>query len=92
MSYLTQAHIAENIAMYKRVAQAAASEGIADADIWTNDNRRYWSAAPGWDEAWESAYASHPDEPQYDPGSDEAVITDGMILSQIQSMGSGVEE
>ena len=45
-----------------------------------------WAASPGWDAAWESALASHPDEPEYDPGADEAAITDAMILSQVQSM------
>ena len=87
MSYLTQNAIANNRAMLDRVAQAAASEDISsDPDRWTYDNRRDWAAAPGWDSAWESALVSHPDEPDYDPGTDETVITDGMILSQVQSM------
>lgn len=87
MSYLTQDEIANNLAMNARVAQAAASEDVPDhPDAWTNEHRRDWAAAPGWSEAWESAWASHPDEPDYDPGRDEAVITDGMILSQVQVM------
>lgn len=86
MSYLTQNEIASNSYMHWRVAQAAAQEGVTgNPDEWTNDNRRYWAAAPGWSEAWESSRASHP-EPEYDPGRDEAVITDAMILSQVQSM------
>jgi hypothetical protein len=87
MSYLTQAEIAGNTSMVNRLSQAAAEEGMGtdgDAFVWTN--RRIWASAPGWDDAWESARASHPDEPEYDPGADEAVITDGMILSQVQSM------
>ena len=92
MSYLTQDEIGTNPSMNKRVAQAAAQENKGDdADAWTFANRRYWAAAPGWDDAWESARVSHPDDgdpetPEYDPGADEGVITDGMILSQIQSM------
>ena len=92
MSYLTQDDIASNSSMNKRVAQASAQEGKGtDPDAWTFTNRRYWASAPGWDEAWESAQVSHPDDgnpdtPAYDPGADEAVITDGMILSQIQAM------
>lgn len=87
MSYLTQNEIASSKTMMNRVAQAAAQENVGgDPDRWTYDNRRDWAAAPGWDAAWESAKASHPDEPDFDPGADEAVITDAMILSQVQSM------
>jgi len=84
MSYLTQDEIANNRAMQSRVAQAAAEENISgDPDRWTYDTRRDWAAAPGWDDAWESAKVSDPDG---DPGTNEGVITDGMILSQVQSM------
>jgi hypothetical protein len=94
MSYLDQSEIGANPAMFARVAQCAAQQGESDPDNWTNVNRRVWSAAPGWDGAWASAQASHPPTgepgaPAYDPGSDEAVITDQMILSQVQSMLPG---
>jgi len=85
MSYLTQSTIASNQAMQQRIAQAATEEGMADGDNWTFLNRRKWAAAPGWDDAWESALATDPDA---DPGMNEAVITDGMILSQIQAMNA----
>jgi hypothetical protein len=75
--------------MQSRVAQAVTEEGMdGDADRWAYDNRRKWAAAPGWDEAWEYAKNTH-EEPDYDPGTDEAVITDPMILSQIQVMLAG---
>lgn len=90
MSYLTQNAIANNRAMLDRTAQAAAGEQVSgDPDRWAYDNRRTWSSAPGWDAAWESSLVSHPpveDEEPYDPGADEAVITDGQILSQVQTM------
>jgi len=92
VSYLTQNEICNNRAMLDRVAQAGAQEKVdTDPDRWAYVHRRTWSAAPGWDAAWESAQVSHPDDddpdtPPYDPGSDEGVITDGMILSQVQSM------
>jgi hypothetical protein len=92
MSYLTQDEIANSRSMLARVAQAAAEQDVSgDPDRWTYDNRRDWAAAPGWDDAWESARVSHPDDgdpttPAYDPGTDEAVITDSMILSQVQAM------
>lgn len=86
MSYLTQNFIAINAAMLARVAQAAAEQGEESPDAWTAANARKWAAAPNWDDAWESSLASHPDDPDYDPGTDQAVITDGMILSQVQAM------
>jgi hypothetical protein len=88
VSYLTQDEIANNPSMMARAAQAAAQENVpGDPDRWVWDNRRTWSAAPGWDAAWESSKVSNP-EPEYDPGKDEGVITDGMILSQVQSMAN----
>lgn len=90
MSYLTQDEIANNRSMLARVAQAVVDQGVAvDPDRWSYDHRRAWAAAPNWSEAWESSKVSHPPvdgEPAYDPGSDEGVITDGMILSQVQTM------
>ena len=86
MSYLTQDEIANNRMMLNRVAQAAAQETVSsDPDRWAYENRRTWAAAPGWSDSWESSKVTHPEE-DYDPGSDEAVITDGQILSQVQAM------
>jgi hypothetical protein len=90
MSYLTQNEIATNQAMLARVAQAAAQEKVAtDPDRWTYEKRRSWASAPGWSEAWEYSKNTHPPvdgEPAYDPGTNEAVITDGQILAQVQAM------
>jgi hypothetical protein len=91
MTYLTQNEIANNPSMLNRVAQCVASEGIQsgmDADSWTISYRREWAAAPGWSDAWEYSHNTHPDDPDYDPGADETVITDGQILSQIQAMNA----
>lgn len=86
MSYLNQSQIAGNQAMIDRVAQCATQEAIPDAEAWTFKHCREWAAAPGWDAAWASAQAGHPSDGSYDPGADEAVITDPMILSQVQAM------
>jgi hypothetical protein len=89
MSYLDQSHIAASPTMFARVAQCAAEQGEADPENWTHLHRRTWAAAPDWDDAWAYAEANHPPDPEsppYDPGEDEAVITDQMILSQVQSM------
>jgi len=84
--YLTQTDIAHNSAMLNRVAAAAATEGAADAGVdpftWAAEWALVWAAAPGWADAWDSAKASD----IADPGRDESVITDTMILSQVQAM------
>lgn len=84
--YSTQALMADDPYLKARVAQCAAQEGCAsagiDPDEWTTDWRRVWASAPGWDAAWESALASF----NPSPGSDPAVITDGQILGQVQTM------
>jgi hypothetical protein len=91
MSYLTQDSIASSPSMQHRVAQCYAGEQPStpvpqDPDRWSFTNRRYWAAAPDWDAAWEYALNVHGSEEGYDPGPDEAVITDGQILAQVQSM------
>jgi len=100
MSYLTQDAIASNPAMQHRVAQCAAQEGVGtnpspgdpvtgrpmDPDRWTLEHRRQWASAPDWDDAWEYALNTHSGGEDYDPGEDDAVITDGQILGQVQSM------
>jgi hypothetical protein len=90
MSYLTQNEIANSTGMLSRVAQAAAAEKVGvDPDRWTYENRRTWAAAPDWDTAWEYWENTHPPvegEAASDIGLEEGVITDGMILSQVQSM------
>jgi len=85
MSYLTQAAMAQNATLTQRVAQCAAQQGIANPDSWTQENRREWAAAPGWDAAWESGLETNKKQTGYDPGADEACITDQMILSWVQA-------
>lgn len=87
MGYLDQDRMASNTALASRVAQCAAEQDAQpDPDSWTFNHRREWSAAPGWDDAWASALVSNEETPEYDPGTDEGVITDSMILSQVQAM------
>ena len=86
MSYLTQAAIAQNQTLTQRVAQCAAQQEIPNPDGWTQENRRVWASSPGWDTAWESALETNKNQPNYDPGADEAVVTDQMILSEVQAI------
>jgi hypothetical protein len=85
VTYLTQGEIAENRYMNVRVAQCVATQDVnIDPDRWTTENRREWAATPGWDASWAAGYVANPDDPAYDPGADEACITDQAILSAVQ--------
>ena len=85
--YLTIATITENASMNRRVAACASQEGYTGDPLqWAYDNRYGWAGAPGWAAAWDSAVASEIP----DPGADPAVITDGQILAQLQSMAAGL--
>jgi len=86
--YLTQAAIADSTTMLNRVTACAASEGEELPHGWANQQRWHWATQPGWAAAWDSALVAHP-EPDYDPGEDQAVISDGMILSAVQSLRGG---
>jgi len=57
---------------------------------WVTDNRYLWASSPGWGAAWDYSLAAPPPEtePDYEPGKDPGVITDGMILSTVQALGA----
>lgn len=82
MTYNTIATMAEDDALNRRVTAAVAAERILDPAGWLYP--RVWQVAsqPGWASAWESAVASG----VTDPGANEGVITDGMILSGVQAI------
>lgn len=82
MSYLTQSKIAADSSILLRLTACAAIEGVEHPSEWVNT--RVWQVAtqPGWHEAYGDALAAG----GTDPGADEAVITDGMILSAVQSL------
>ena len=50
---------------------------------WTYQNKWAFSAQPGWDGAYAYAVVANP---TLEPGDNEAVITDGMILSAVQAL------
>lgn len=86
-SYLSMATAADDYTMQRRVAAAAAQQGApGDAWAWSLTNKYEWASAPGWGAAWDSAVAGGVP----DPGADPAVISDAMILAQVQAMlGAG---
>lgn len=83
MSYATIALISSNGSLYNRLVAAAAEENKTKPyETWVTENRWDLAATPGWAAAWESALAAGIP----DPGADEGVITDGMILAAVQPM------
>jgi hypothetical protein len=94
-AYLAISEIATDQWMKERMLAASTQQSyLGSAPLiqpvvyqWVDNNRYVWASSPGWGAAWDSALAAHPDEPDYEPGKDPAVITDGMILSTVQSLG-----
>ena len=81
MSYWDISQMSADLDLTSRVAACAAQEGIPDPRQWAADRMLNIAAAPGWGEAWASAIAGGD---QY-PGRNPAVITDPMILSEVQA-------
>lgn len=86
MSYKTQAMLAADNAVSVRVAACAATLGQENPAAWAMEHSWRFSAEPGWDAAYASALEA--DDP--DPGGNEAVITDGMILASVTSIRNPV--
>jgi hypothetical protein len=97
-AYLAISEIANDEHMTERLNAAVTQQQHLEAiDLGKYATSPYnltaWVASPGWGGAWESALAAHPPdaEPDYEPGKDPAVITDGMILATVQALGGGAE-
>jgi len=93
-AYLAISEIANDNFMRERMNAAAVQQeqlGAAhlqpDPLAWVMNERYLWASSPGWGEAWDYALAAHPDDPDYEPGKDAAVITDSMILAAVQELG-----
>lgn len=73
--------MAQDYGLIMRIAACAATEGVpGNPSSWADDRWQKLVASPGWDAAWASAVTGGIE----DPGEDEAVITDGQILSAVQ--------
>lgn len=86
MSYLYQSKIANDSVIRDRIAACAASEKIENPFDWAVSKMWELSAEPGWSSAYASASLLYENSPHSStpPGSNEAAITDGMILSAVQ--------
>jgi hypothetical protein len=93
-AYLAISEIATDDNMVERLRASATQQShlgnvnITDPLTWVDLNRYVWASSPDWGAAWDSALAGHPDDPDYEPGKDPAVITDGMILATVQTLGA----
>ena len=88
MSYNTMYQMAADQSLRNRVAACAAQEGIPNPESWAQQNSLVWAGAPGWDEAYWYALNTGNES----PGGDEGVITDAMILAQVQAMTAPTPE
>src|SRR4051812_40391352 len=95
-AYLDISAIANDANMSERLNAAATQETfLGNVNLnpdpqapltWVITNRYVWASSPTWGEKWRYALDSHPDEPDYEPGTDIAVITDGDILATVQNL------
>lgn len=86
MSYNTIAHCVNDAAFSSRVNAAIAQEQIAKSETAAPGNLlgdMLWEVACASDVEEAYAYALTAENPN--PGGDESVITDGMILSHVQA-------
>jgi hypothetical protein len=93
--YLAIAAIAGDQYMIERMNAAATQQAYLgnvamsgqNPLTWVSVNRYVWASSPSWGEKWRFATDSHAaDDPPYEPGKDEAVITDADILSTVQQL------
>lgn len=82
MSYKTQARLRGDGLLQLRITACSANENVTDFERWVTKHMWEFSAQPGWVAAYASAMANGSTE----PGNDESVITDGMILSAVQAL------
>ena len=87
MSYNSIADVAHSSTLRERIAACAADEGITDPHPteWADHHQWRLAASPGWGDAWAYALASD----TADPGADEGVINDSMILAAVQAILGG---
>lgn len=81
MSYSTVNRCAGDQTLQGRVTACCAQEGAAEPNMAMN--QVIWKVASASDV--EAAYASALAASNPDPGGDETVITDGMILAHVQA-------
>lgn len=69
---------------FNRVTACAATESIANPDQWATDHVWQMAAMPGFGDRYASAIVNGVPR----PGNDQSVISDGDILSAVQSLNT----
>jgi hypothetical protein len=85
MSYLCISSMTQSQSLRLRLTAAAAQEGKGAPDgpeTWVSSRIWQIAASEGWAEAWSAAVGGE----VTDPGADESVISDAMILAVVQPM------
>lgn len=83
MSYWTVAIMKSDSGLISRMTVCAAQEiAVTAPEQWVQQNLWALICQPGWADAYASAIASNISN----PGVNEGVITDGMILSAVQAI------
>ena len=82
MTYKSIAQMAQDQSLTLRVTACAAQENKPNFQAWVRNNMWTIVSASDWDAAWTYAV----DTNIVDPGNNEGVITDQMILSQVQPL------
>jgi hypothetical protein len=84
MAYSDIALLAADNDFIQRTRACASTEGIADPVSWSNDNQWQMAGTPGFGDKYSYAIATGVDRPGYDP----SVISDGDILSAVQTLNA----
>lgn len=93
-AYLAISQIATDPYMNDRVRACVTQQdhlgaidiGDTSPAFWAADNAYLWASSPTWGEKWDYAMAAHPNDPEYQPGADPAVIPDADILATVQAL------
>lgn len=88
MSYRTMATMARDNNLLDRVAACAATQHDLDPLRWAAERAWQLAAQPGWDAAYEYALAAGNEN----PGGDNSVVSDGMILAAVQALRQQPQE
>lgn len=81
MSYNDIRAMAKDVNLVERIAAAAAAEGVNAPLDWAWANSWAVCSKTDWEAAWNYAQAASIPN----PGTDEGVVTDGMILASVQA-------
>lgn len=90
MTYADQHAMSRDSDLVARITACAATQELPPGPLFTRGGPREWvsrnairvTAKPNWPEAWASAIAAS----VVNPGLDQGVISDGMILSAVQAV------